>query len=198
MPERQTNLTMTAARHAGRGRAFTLIELLAARQRKRLAFTLIELLIVIGILALLVSLVVGVSAYVRGAGKRSETETIQAIIMTAIEAYRDNAMPRNYPPDTHAPYSTSGETLYRFLLGTHTAAPADLSGNPAVRAASEKLVELPSGAARAGWSTFFDGYDNPMRYEVAGGVGGRPVLISAGQDGKWNTAEDNIRSDGRR
>jgi hypothetical protein len=68
----------------------------------------------------------------------------------------------------------------------------------AVRYATRDLLtNLPAGAMEDNGDYLLDGYEQRMHYDPDGGLGGRrPVLISAGADGRFDEKEDNIRSDG--
>ena len=64
-------------------------------------FTLIELLAVIAILAVLVSLVVGVGARLMSKGHHDQTLTTMALLTQALTAYYDSY--KEYPPDHDTP-----------------------------------------------------------------------------------------------
>jgi len=67
------------------------------RIRSRAAFTLIELIIVIGIIVFLAGLILGVSGYVQEKGKRARAEAEIAAMSAALESYKaDNGI---YPRD---------------------------------------------------------------------------------------------------
>jgi len=168
----------------------------AARGR---AFTLIELLVVILILGILVALVVGVSDYVMGEAARKQTQESQRILVNALQAYYDNSRPRAYPPDMSesetewSMQDSSGQLVQYLTVGADPNNPTP--NHPACRAATEKLKDLAQEAYDPPY--FRDAYDNEMGYDTDGGIGGGPVIISAGPDGDPNTETDNIRSDGR-
>jgi type II secretory pathway pseudopilin PulG len=162
---------------------------------------MIELLVVMFILAVLVALVASVGGYVMRSANEKETATIQAVLMDAIQAWhdKDTSTPKQYPPDrtgpTYVPDASAG-ILMDYLEGR---SPPSSTNTPQVRAATEILLKLPkeawggpaSGPVRDSWGV-------PMRYHATGGLGGRPVIISAGPDGKFDPSpydEDNIRSD---
>ncbi len=62
------------------------------------------------------------------------------------------------------------------------------------KAMGKKLGELSPDVLDTSNFWILDGWEIPMRYEQFGGLGKRPVLISAGPDGEFSTEDDNIRS----
>ncbi|RPI64299.1 MAG: type II secretion system protein [Planctomycetaceae bacterium] len=155
-------------------------------RNSRKAFTLIEMLVVIGILMVLAALIVGVSRYVMEESANKKTVAIQAVIMSATKAYHDKN--KAYPDSNDAPPTdpNSGDIkkLYDAL-------------NPSTPDAKivDKLKLLPKEAIDSASHTFKDSWDKDMRYYKTGGLGGGPVIISAGPDGDFTTEADNIRSD---
>ena len=57
-------------------------------------FTLVELLIVMFILSVLIAIIVSVAGYVMRNANEKETAATQALLMNAIEVYRDNVTPK--------------------------------------------------------------------------------------------------------
>jgi len=111
------------------------------------------------------------------------------------------------------------ENLYRYLYGENTA-PNDAQcaalAARVKRITNDRLMQLPEDAIepwdRPGetWHepVFKDGWGIAMRYSRDGGMGNRPVVISAGADHRFgwddegfdddeSKTTDNIRSDGR-
>ncbi len=184
------------------------------------AFTLIELLVVIGILSVLASLITGVTVYVMDKANREQTLTNQLVIINAVDRYYE--IMGEYPPDgsdaaslaklavlDNPPVAAdSGAILLRFLTtGSIDTAAIDAGtiNTPFARrlrprvakiqkSSAAVLLELPEGAMDPGG--FMDAYGNYMTYDMDGGLGGTPVVISAGPDTTFNT-EDDIRSDSR-
>ncbi len=168
----------------------------------RSAFTLIELMVVIFIIGIMVVLVVGVGRYVYDEAARRETESTQAAVMTAIEEYYkiqgyypdDTPIPAD-PPDIPADIREGMQALVG-RLQARDLDEDDLVEKPIKEAIQEAcgpiILQLPRDAYTG--PTINDGFGNEMRYEPAGGLGGRPVLISTGPDGNFGN-EDDIRSD---
>ena len=132
-------------------------------------FTLVEMLIVVVIIGILVTVVVGVSRMVIARAANEKTRMYMQTIMLAIDAYHEAT--GNYPAEGN---------LYQQLI--------------AVPAAKKRLSALPDDAVKD--NVFVDGFEKHMYYFRTGGIGGLPVLISAGADRTFDT-EDDIRSDNR-
>ncbi len=158
--------------------------------RRHGAFTLIELLVVMGILAILVAIIAGVAGYVMRSANAKDTAATQAILMDAIQTWhdKDTNTPKRYPPT-----DPSGVALIKCLLGNYGAGWPDAT-SPSVRAAKEVLQKLSKDAYPYYTDPVRDAWGVAMQYSETGGLGGRPVIISAGADGKFGT-EDDIRSD---
>lgn len=163
----------------------------------RSGFTMIEMLAVLMILTILVALAVGVGEHIIDDAKRQETMATQRVVMEALKAYYDTVTPKDYPPNETDDSDDCSQVM------------AALEGN---RAAGTLVKSLPSKAYAGGDSSLLDGYLTAMRYRKSKGLGGGPLLVSAGKDGLFGfgadeepgTADDvadekvdNIRSDGK-
>ncbi|MDY7011682.1 MAG: type II secretion system protein [Planctomycetota bacterium] len=163
-------------------------------------FTLIEMLVVIGIIAVLVMVVVGVSQLVIDKTGKTQTKLNMEVIHQAIEAYSE--VKGNYPPDEddfsdpYPDYSDRDWRAYKRGVKLYD----ELSSVPQARA---RLANLGKDAIMNidGNNVFVDGFDKYMEYFSDHGAGGTPVVISAGGDGRFGTdaepeyKKDNIRSD---
>ena len=176
------------------------------RVSRRMAFTIVELVIVIAILAILLTLITSISGYVMRQGRAQETADIQAIVIQAIEAYRDNHPNREIPYDRKiaadpVPTPTASATgLINFLCGYWYRPDPGTPPYAANRAAKDVLFKLPKDAWDGGVTVGIkDAWGTPMQYMRDGGLGGTPVLISAGPDRAFSPPPgndtDNIRSD---
>jgi prepilin-type N-terminal cleavage/methylation domain-containing protein len=178
----------------------------ATAHRPTEAFTLVEVLVVIFILAVLAAIIAGVAGYVMKSAAARETAATQKILMEAIQAFHDAA---GDPSDSDSNYHghvypqidpsdpNSGKVLIGYLTGSGG------TQTPAVKAATDVLLKLPKDA----WdgdsnSAVKDAWRQDMRYDPNGGLGGKPVVISEGPDGKFGGAsagdpngEDDVRSD---
>jgi len=141
--------------------------------RSPAGFTLMEMLAVILILAILLALVVGVSRYIIDKAAESETQAIQSIVIDAVILYKSKT--GVLPADD----------------GSCAVLMTKLAEVPECR---KKVGELPPKAWSKSGSPLNDGWHRAMRFQQSGGIGGAPVLISAGSDGGFGTADD-IRSD---
>ena len=160
------------------------------------AFTMIELLVVMFILAVLVALVASVGGYVMRSANERETAAIQAILMDAIQAWHDKANSTD-PTTTAKGYPKEDfDTQKSEMQNLMTQLTSSLVYPPASRAARNILLKLPKEAWSGGTDEpVKDRWGKSMKYKDTGGLGGRPVIISAGPDGNFNTDDDNIRSD---
>ena len=146
-------------------------------------FSLIELLVAIGIIALLVAIGVGVGMKVSGQGKIKATKANMLLIMNAIETFHDEN--DAYPGAESSP--PSSQDLYTQLTANDSAK-AKLSALPA-----DAIAEFgPSGSE---YNAFADKYGNEISYSNNAGLGGTPVLISAGSDGEFGTVTPSGSSD---
>ena len=176
------------------------------RKRKIGAFTLIEIIVVLAIIALLVTLTVGMSKYLSTRSATQKTQGIQIVFMHALDAFieesgqednavwfepsSDNLKTLSTPfksddpddPNYYKPDYVGIKKIIELLLDTSVAV--------------DKLRSLPEGALKGDTAdkVIIDGFDQAMAYDHNGGLGGRPVLISAGPDRKFRT-DDDIRSD---
>ncbi len=158
----------------------------------RSAFTLVELVVAIFIIAILVTLVVNVARYVYDEGGRRQTRAIQEIVLDAVEAYHQATVPQAYPPS---------DPVGTYLLLSYLKGDSAVDDNERARirnATGDILLKLPEDAVNLGVNPpqLVDGFGRLMTYKKDQGAGGTPLLTSAGPDGKLDTADD-IRSDGR-
>ena len=185
---------------------------LSQPRRPAIAFTLIEMLVVIFILSILVTLVVGVGNYVYDEAGRKQTQATMAVLANTIDAFHEEF--DKYPSD-HLSLDDDVELCW-YLTGHITVDSADpnsqgayawlVGGSPSnqqiidlnnriTNVTRERLVKLSKDAYASGASStnaFRDGFGNPIRYNDDAGLGGRPVLISAGPDGLfgWDDPDD--------
>jgi prepilin-type N-terminal cleavage/methylation domain-containing protein len=168
----------------------------------RRGFTLVELMLVMFILSVLVALVVGVSWYVIQQARKAETISNQTRLMAAVEAYRKTTGKLPYDKQPYdADYNPNGPRDYHMEPEKHMKRLLlVLTGQIPKNPAAEKATK-----AWLGDTSTNDAYGKSMVYFSDKGVGGKPVVISAGPDGVFgyekNLAdpqrykEDNIRSD---
>jgi prepilin-type N-terminal cleavage/methylation domain-containing protein len=192
----------------------------------RKAFTLIEIMVVVFIIVVLLGIIVGVSRYVSEETARKQTEATQRQVMVLVDNFQEafGKPPADTdPPGGTYDEDASIRALMTWLQPwdnmkrefrltaqdyayLYPGAPADATrlkqlGTKIQSVTSQGLQQLTKSAynpdvLQGAPLELRDGWDNAMRYERAGGMGGRPVLISAGPDEEFET-EDDIRSDGR-
>lgn len=159
----------------------------------RRGFTLVELLLVMFVMAVLVSLVVGVGTYVIEQGRRDETLSKQALLMSAINAY--HRVTHKYPSDRH-PDSPDDPNASIDALMLYLRAEQNTGGDMA-----EEILEATRHHLQAiAGNEKLDAWGNMMRYYAKLGLGGKPLIVSPGPDedfGEDDTdyRKDNIRSD---
>ena len=135
-------------------------------------------------------------------GRKQETAAAQMRLIAAIDAYRKvtGAVPDvPYDPESSDPNKREPARQIALLLAKLRGAGPD---DPVYKATRPFLGDTAEGLTS-------DAYGNAMLYLKDGGVGGKPVIVSAGPDGKfgWEPAyktspdlqkkyrKDNIRSD---
>ena len=115
--------------------------------RRREAFTLIELMVVIGIVCMLMGLVLGIQKYAQAKSNRSRAEVLVAGLVSAAEAYKsDNAVyPRSKESDSLSSLESGGGSSYQaasmFLYATLS---GDADGNGTPDGAEGKAGATPS------------------------------------------------------
>ncbi len=168
------------------------------RKRANLnAFTLIEMLVAVFVIAILVVVVVGVSGIVVSRAAMEHTRNSMAIITEAVDAYRrttGGALPGE-PTEMPSPMSgwrkrdwrgyIRGRRLYEQMM-------ANAAAQDVLAALPPDAIASPQGGNR----TFVDGFGKYMDYSQSKGAKGAVLLISAGPDGDFDRQEDNLRSDG--
>ena len=181
--------------------------------RRRPAFTMVELLVVLLILTSLAAMVVGVGRNLAQQQERRLTATYQEIILGAIQKYADltGDVPPN--PGDPGPGGTYGEIAVQ-RPPDMTDTQWNIYARSAIlymnlieeRECLNQLTKLPQGAILMGQlgqpAAFVDAYGKYMDYRDNGAYGG-PLLISGGPDGYIGAeygaqyATDDIRSDER-
>jgi hypothetical protein len=156
------------------------------------------MLVVIFVIAILVSIVVGVASSVFVQAGKQRTRAWMEVILTAVEACRESDPSRAYPPQETDFSGRPGnwtvrdwEAYKRCLLLYQR-----LAANPQAQARVAALS--PDAVMRVqSNNVFVDGFGKVMDYFREGGAGGMPLLLSAGGDGDFGTQDDNVRSDNR-
>lgn len=148
-------------------------------------FTLIELMVVIAILAILTTLIVSVSSYVRTKAMQDETQANMKIIMSAIMAFQDQDAKGSFPVSLAAHGGITEARLQSKNLFTL------LNSVPQCR---RILQNLPPKAIDLAGPYFVDSFGGASLDYYYPGPAGRPTLVSAGKDGDYSTDADNLSS----
>ncbi len=171
--------------------------------RTKTAFTLVEMLAVIGILAILIMLVVGVSGRISANAKRTETLNTMQIVRAALDRYFDEY--GKYPAEDCSPLPQYGSTPLFFdrVLAKETNKTSNMlktlmtCGNSTIK---DMLSQLPENTLKRGagasWE-LHDAYvtkpitnmDEPQIWYFYTEGSATPVLISAGEDGLFGIAD---------
>lgn len=153
-------------------------------------FTLVELMLVIFVLAVLVAMVVGVGSYVMQQGKKNETLGKMDRLLAGIRAYAN--VTGEVPPE-----DPNGSGDIQYLMD-------GLAGKRVSGDLKEELRrEVMDYTGEHDDTLKYDAFGTRMLYFSARGLGGKPVLLSAGADtlfgdeGIRDRMADNIRSDTR-
>lgn len=167
----------------------------------RTGFTLVELLIVIAIIAILATLVVSLAESVRGEGAARRTEADIKILWAQIMAYRDASPNHEFPRSIHNSAAWDADPNGRKALDNALYLFEQLNRIERTRNEVRERFSVDRFAQDPNTSSYYlmDGFQwgRPFNYLQDGGPGGTPVLMSAGDDGEWDSADD-IRSDERR
>ncbi|HHH76690.1 MAG TPA: type II secretion system protein, partial [Phycisphaerae bacterium] len=125
------------------------------------AFTLVELLIVITIMAIIVAITVGIGRHVMASVARKRTQTAQAIIKGAIDAYI-----REHDGEAPADDSDAISTVSLMMALEKHDESWDMMANLDKEIFSSRIAALK------------DGWGNEMIYDRDGGFGGTPIITS--------------------
>ncbi len=154
--------------------------------------TLLELLIVIGIIVIMVSMIFIAT---RGGWIDSNTRLTRSTMLVldgALEDFKENNSAGSLFPDPNYPaLLTAGFTKSWNL---HSAALyLQLYAVPESRKAIERLdiSQLNFEKELGKWTVFFDAWGTPLDYRYQAGMS-YPLIVSAGPDKNFTTLEDNI------
>ncbi len=184
---------------------------------KKIGFSMVEILTVVGILAILLTVVMGVSKKMKRQANEQLTASMIEVLVTALEQYY--AFWSQFPFEANGNYDeaqllidlnatldsgihdngyASSEVLYYNLSRTPDckriidSISDTLISNRDVNEAV-LLIEIPTGGTVTDLIRFVDPWGNAIRYTYATGDS-FPVIESAGTDGKFPTTGDNVTS----
>ncbi|MCK4625996.1 MAG: type II secretion system protein [Phycisphaerae bacterium] len=158
-------------------------------------FTLVEMLVVISVVAILLTIVVGVTHIVLARASAEQTRTNMLVILQAIEEYR--TVKGDYPPDEADSVAPGGWVDGERNWDAYCRGKKLYEELVSVPQSQAFVAKLDKDAIKSIYSSdvFVDGFEKYMEYFSDGGVGGSPVIVSAGTDSDFGTENDNIRSD---
>lgn len=156
-------------------------------------FTLIELMVVVAILAILTTLIVSVSSFVRTKAMQDDTQANMKIIMSAIMAFQnatDKFPTSTVPGNPHAADTEQAESenLYDQLHKIPQCRQILQNLPPNILV---KTGTYPDGTPKI---MFVDSFATGKPMDYYGSLAGRPTLVSAGKDGDFSKDVDNISS----
>ncbi|MHC4479039.1 MAG: type II secretion system protein [Planctomycetota bacterium] len=156
----------------------------SGQRRTMPGVTLIELMIVVGIIGILASLMVGAATFIQDQGNEQVTRNVLGLLESSLEQYyeHEGAYPAAADPDPNV----NSERLY-FELNR-------------IQSSREILVKISSSLIQNKAATeeleIYDRWGTVLDYIYRPGVDTFPRLISAGPDGRFDKQEDNITSVG--
>jgi type II secretory pathway pseudopilin PulG len=160
------------------------------KRRYKMAFTLIEVLIVIAIIVVLVGLILTTIGYVQKKEARTRAETEIAAISSACESYKaDNGI---YPanPDTNTldartnldplatVYSTASLFLYERLMGVTTGSRSETPSSTTYFTFKANML-LPAPPSTADITAIRDPFGNSYGYSTAANPQANPTPASS-------------------
>ena len=143
------------------------------KRRTATGFLLVELLVAIGIIALLATIgTIAATSFSRKA-KVQKTHAFMDMLMSAILTYQEST--GTYPnPTTNTWNQASNSSGHLYYI---------LKNDPAT---FNKVTQMPSESLHMSGTSangFVDAWGNWLYYNAKGGMGGTPALWSAGADG---------------
>jgi prepilin-type N-terminal cleavage/methylation domain-containing protein len=178
-----------------------------ANRRHRSAFTLIEMLVVIVIIAILMASIVAVGSMVRANAARRNTLVTLHALQGMMKDYIDAGNAEPQPPNPWI-YASPIEAYKQSAAASPQSDPVmwvrALKSDPAIAKNLDKLrQDNDSGAPKASTYTgpasnvvIVDDFGTPIRYVPKDPVTNKPGhFVSAGPDGKFAYSDPNLRVD---
>lgn len=156
--------------------------------RTKAGVTLVEILIVLGIIMLLASIVIGMATHITNQSRAQSLENTFALLESALEEYHEytGAFPDPNPDGTNPDLdpNMSSQILYR-----------ELHSIPSSRKILEQMSDSSiEDTANNGDLEIYDPWGTVLDYIFDPGSDSFPELISAGPDRTFANVADNISS----
>jgi len=151
------------------------------RNNKR-GLSLMEMLIVVGIIAILATMVIGVASRIDTQAKEKGTESVFVLLDSALQEYREFA---GHFPEQRETDSANAAIHSEYLYG-------ELYSIPGSREVLEKISDsaVANRYGEAGTpAEIYDPWGTVLDYRYVAG-GNFPLLVSAGPDKRFGTADD--------
>jgi len=163
--------------------------------RKRNAFTLVELLVVIGVIAILSAITFGIASGVYQRQARSTAQAELAALSAALDAYKLEH--EGYPEATGTAWSgENGERLFQALTGQIDPNNVDIDGRSFVDVSKFTLQDEENASEISANNLFIDPWGTAYvyQYDADQSAWNRYgfVLLSAGPDGQVGAIENGI------
>jgi len=144
--------------------------------------SLVEMLIVVGVIALLATMVIGVASRIDNQAKEKGVESIFAVLEGALEEYKEF---QGYFPVQPVKDFTNVAAHSEYLYGELYSIP---DSRKILEEISDSLIENKFGTAYSP-AEIYDPWETVLEYRYAPGDN-FPELISAGPDAIFNNADD--------
>jgi type II secretory pathway pseudopilin PulG len=149
--------------------------------------SLVEILIVVGVIALLTTMVISVASRIDTQAKEKSVESMFVLLDSALQEYRD--FMGSFPEQTETNYANAvnhSEYLYSELQSIPGA-------QKILQKIDEALIKNQYSAAGVPLAQtgpeIYDSWGTPLDYQYIAG-NNFPVLVSAGPDKTFGTADD--------
>lgn len=140
--------------------------------------SLLEMLIVVGIIAILATMVISVASRIDNQAKEKKTKSLLALLDSALQEYHDYW--KMFPDPNKSPYPTRSAALYE-----------QLSATPGSKQLLKKINDALKKKAPGVDDTLqiYDPWGTPLDYRYI--LNDHfPLLVSAGPDKTFGTADD--------
>jgi len=166
---------------------------------KNRGFTLVEIIVVIGIVAILTVAFAKVSTSVKTNAEKKATQGVMTLVVDALNAYKDSDLDKNrgtfeFPNPINKSaikYESVDEGMVNPKM--HIVNHVEISKSPQARKVLDSIAdEFKKKGIIGGQTTYViaDVWGKPLCYTYTPGTGNFPVIKSAGPDTEYGTADD--------